>query len=76
MIYHHATHIGDSLALLVDAPHLPDAVAIAGRVLGGIHLNQLNCNIVTLSHCHIVTLSFLMQSACWAIALLHSVSLI
>jgi len=25
--------IGNSLALLVDAPHLPDAVAIAGRVL-------------------------------------------
>ena len=36
-----ATHICDSLALLVDAPHLPDAVAIAGRVLDGIHVDQL-----------------------------------
>ena len=31
--HHHDTHISDPFPLLVDAPHLTDAVPIAGRVL-------------------------------------------
>ena len=36
------THISDPLALLVDAPHISNAVAIARRVLGKKQLDQID----------------------------------